>query len=122
MEHMKIPKDIKLAWYPVAIVVKDHAWMVEAMKCQKCGATLEGEPADGYWSKDDMTIYVDGSKSLAAQRYIILHEQVHAAIDAIDHYLDGWTVNDRQWRKNLKDTLCKTQKTPSTDLGTTTIT
>ena len=38
--------------------------------------------------KDTMTVFIEKELSPGEQWYVLLHEQVHAALDDLDHYTD----------------------------------
>lgn len=61
-----------------------------------------GDPTEGYWDKDDMTIYLAQECSEGEQLYTLLHEQVHAALDCMDYHLANWKARAKTLPKRRK--------------------
>lgn len=76
----KLPKQIEMAGgYIVQVVVLPRAVLNQGI----------GTPSDGgYWDKDLMTIFIEKELVPAEAWYVLLHEQVHVALDCLDHYTD----------------------------------
>lgn len=94
---MKLPTQIVLA--PDYIVTVKLVSQAEIN-----GADGVGEPTEGYWDKDDMTIYLSKDISEGEQLYTLLHEQVHAALDCMDYHLAQWKARAKQLPKRRKST------------------
>lgn len=67
--------DIGFARFPIRLLTKKR--MREESECEQDDAT-----PDGFWDCDSETIFVGRWLSPTKRREVILHELVHAALDA----------------------------------------
>ena len=92
---MKLPPQIVLA--------PDYVVQVKLVsQAEIDGAEGIGEPTEGYWDKDDMTIYLSKDVGEGEQLYTLLHEQVHAALDCMDFHLASWKAKAKSLPKRRK--------------------
>jgi hypothetical protein len=74
-----IPKYIDFGFHKILIQVIGTARMREEAECQ------EGEETpEGLWDTDIDTIFLLRGMSRKKQRYYLMHEAVHAALDLMD--------------------------------------
>jgi Zn-dependent peptidase ImmA (M78 family) len=67
--------DIGFARFPIKLLTKKQ--MRVEYDCEKDDVT-----PDGFWDQDEETIYIGRWLPLAKRREVLLHELVHACLDA----------------------------------------
>ena len=102
----RLPKEFELAGgYRVQVVLQPRAVLNQGL----------GTPSDGgYWDKDTMTVFIEKELSPGEQWYVLLHEQVHAALDDLDHYTETCTCRVRSRPTHDTDGLVRPINTPLT--------
>lgn len=113
---MSIPRTVRLPWYTAQVTQVTRAEIAAGLNCK-----LE-EAEDGYWDRDTRTIFLACDLPLARMRYTLYHEIGHMWNDAMDTFLDTWSISERKMGYIGEEGKQPCEKTPSTDSPTTTIT
>lgn len=110
---MRIPKVVHLPWYPVKV-----RFVTRAEQGVICPPD-PGEPIDdGIWNRSKREITLCDDLTLPQLRYTLYHEIIHAVNDAMDTFLDCYTMSERRLTRGSTPSHSASARAPESSAPT----